>query len=88
MYFIKLQDKIISTLDLFEDAYVLLVSEDVTFDALKFELPIPKGMPLRVYRYKKDFFSVDDAFDRIYQLKSHTAILVRPDGHVAFMYRK
>lgn len=76
------KNSLISTVDLFETNYVLLAGENCDIESLN--LPIPQQWPLTTLVIGKDIFTLDQDFYAIYQLKKEQAILVRPDGHVAW----
>jgi 2-polyprenyl-6-methoxyphenol hydroxylase-like FAD-dependent oxidoreductase len=72
----------VSTLDLFGSGFVLLTGPDGSGwpEAAGSDL----GVPLRVYRIGTDLADVDGRFAEVYELKPATAVLVRPDGFVAW----
>jgi len=77
----------ISTLDLFEREFVLLIGSDgdqwkIAADELSQKLAIP----LKVYRVADggDLISPDNSWYDIYEITKKGAVLVRPDGHVAW----
>ncbi len=79
--------KNISTLDLFEKAYVLLIgSEGQIWQAAAQELVLTKSLPLKAYRIAKDgdLLDPENLWHEIYEISSTGAVLVRPDGHVAW----
>lgn len=76
------KNSLISTVDLFETNYVLLAGENCDIESLK--LPIPRKWPLTILVIGKDIFILDQDFYDCYQLTKKQAILVRPDGHVAW----
>lgn len=73
----------ISTIDLFEKNYVLLAGENCTVEKLK--LPIPEQYPLTTLIIGKDINTLNQDFYACYQLTKEQAILVRPDGHIAWI---
>lgn len=79
-------DRTISAIDLFEKNYVLLVGENCKIENLK--LPIPKDYPITILKLGKDLYSIDQDFYTSYQITKEQAILVRPDGHVAWISEK
>ncbi len=83
---IKMEGKILSTLDLFRDKFVLLLSPDCDVESLKSALPIPNLYPLVSYQLKKNFIDVNQDFVDLYQMEDYSAVLVRPDGHIAWRF--
>ena len=87
MQLIKKDGKSISTLDLFEKEFVLLIGQNSSYwqnmaDELSHILPFP----LKVYRVANDgnLIDQDNTWYNIYNLTDTGAVLVRPDGHVAW----
>ena len=79
--------KTISTLDLFEKDFVLLIgSEGEHWRSVASELNKTFPFPLIVYRVAVDGELVDsgNTWHRIYEITTQGAVLVRPDGHVAW----
>lgn len=79
--------KDISTLDLFEKEYVLLIGSDGhLWQAAANELALTKSLPLKGYRIAKDGDLIDpeNVWHEIYKITTTGAVLVRPDGHVAW----
>ncbi len=77
--------KTISTLDLFEKDYVLLVGADGhKWQAAANELAL--RLPLKNYRVAVDGDVIDpeNVWHKIYEITTTGAVLVRPDGHVAW----
>lgn len=77
----------ISTLDLFEIDYTLLVGADGhAWQAAANELALTKSLPLKNYRIAIDGDLIDpeNRWHEIYEITSTGAVLVRPDGHVAW----
>jgi putative polyketide hydroxylase len=78
--------KTISTLDLFETTFVLLLGGDAEMGRTIIEamhLPVP----LTCYRIAFDGDLqelIEGSWAKIYQIESTQAVLVRPDGHVAW----
>lgn len=79
--------KIISTLDLFEKEFVLLIGSDgrqwrIVADKLSKTLPFP----LNIYCIANDgdLTDPDNAWYETYEVTKTGAVLVRPDGHVAW----
>jgi putative polyketide hydroxylase len=80
-------EQVISTLDLFEKEFVLLIGADG--DQWKIaanELSRKLSFPLKVYKVAEDgdFISPDNTWYDIYEITTKGAVLVRPDGHVAW----
>ncbi|MDX1902314.1 MAG: FAD-dependent monooxygenase [Gammaproteobacteria bacterium] len=73
----------ISTIDLFEKNYVLLAGEDCIVEKLK--LPIPERYPKTILRVGKDLHILKQNFYDCYQLTKEQAVLIRPDGHIAWI---
>ncbi|WP_423062413.1 hypothetical protein [Candidiatus Paracoxiella cheracis] len=69
-------------LSLYQQNYVLLLSEKGTID--REALPIPQTYPLKIYRHKVDFDDINHDYIDNYNAKQFQAILVRPDGHIAW----
>ncbi|HSW93439.1 MAG TPA: FAD-dependent monooxygenase [Gammaproteobacteria bacterium] len=80
---ISYQNKKMSTLDLFEKNYVLLAGEACSVE--KLTLPISKKCPVTILRIGKDVQSLHQDFYACYQMTKEQAVLVRPDGHVAWI---
>lgn len=79
--------KRISTLDLFEKDFVLLVGSDG--DAWKnaaLQLAETLSFPLTVYKiaYDGDLIDTEGTWHDVYNISTTGAVLVRPDGHVAW----
>lgn len=78
-------NKAISTLDLFEKDYVLLIgSEGNAWQAAANELACM--MPLKNYRIARDGDLIDpeNMWHKVYEISTKGAVLIRPDGHVAW----
>jgi putative polyketide hydroxylase len=73
----------ISTIDLFEKNYVLLAGENCMVEKLKF--PIPEKYPKTTLVIGKDVHILNQDFYTCYQLTKEQAVLVRPDGHIAWI---
>lgn len=73
----------ISTIDLFEKNYVLLVGENCVVE--KLTLPIPKQYPVITMVIGKDVHALNQDFYACYQISKEQAVLVRPDGHIAWI---
>ena len=79
--------KTISTLDLFEKNFVLLIgSEGEHWRSVANELNQAFSFPLIVYKVATDGDLVDpeNIWHHIYEITTQGAVLVRPDGHVAW----
>ncbi|MBI5447904.1 MAG: FAD-dependent monooxygenase [Gammaproteobacteria bacterium] len=76
-------NRTISTIDLFERNYVLLAGENCIVEKLK--LPIPEQYPKTTLVIGKDLHILDSDYYACYQLTKEQAILVRPDGHIAWI---
>ena len=50
----------------------------------KEKLPIPDDFPVKRYRHGVDFEDVNNDFIKNYTMDTHQAVLVRPDGHIAW----
>jgi hypothetical protein len=77
--------KAISTLDLFEKAYVLLVGSDgYQWQTAANELAAT--LPLKNYRiaHNGDLIDPENVWHELYEITTTGAVLVRPDGHVAW----
>lgn len=77
----------ISTLDLFEREYVLLVGEKAyRWEEAGHELSKKMHIPLKCYRVANDGDLIDKENNWLnaYEISSAGAVLVRPDGHVAW----
>jgi putative polyketide hydroxylase len=80
-------DKTISTLDLFEKNYVLLVGSDGhAWQTEANELAVTQSLPLKNYRIGADGDLIDskNMWHKTYEITATGAVLVRPDGHVAW----
>jgi 2-polyprenyl-6-methoxyphenol hydroxylase-like FAD-dependent oxidoreductase len=76
-------NRTISTIDLFETNYVLLVGENCNIEKLK--LPIPEQYPKTILIINKDLHILNQDFYSCYQLTKEQAVLMRPDGHIAWI---
>ena len=75
--------KSISTLDLFENEYVLLAGSD----GRKWQLAANQlALPIKCYRIAADgdLTDPDNNWQKVYEITEAGAVLVRPDGHVAW----
>lgn len=79
---IILNGKTNSILTLYQKAYVLLLSENASIN--KEDLPIPAQYPVETYRHVKDFRDPNHDFIEYYNMDTYQAVLVRPDGHIAW----
>src|SRR3990167_7523215 len=80
-------EKKISTLDLFENEYVLLVgSEGRAWLSAANQLTEKSGFPIKSYHIASDgdLSDPENNFHKIYEISSTGTVLVRPDGHVAW----
>lgn len=80
-------NKTISTLDLFEKNYVLLVGSDAdAWQVAAHELAQKQSIPLISYRIANDgdLSDPENNWHKIYEITATGAVLVRPDGHVAW----
>ena len=77
-----------STLDLFDKSFVLLAgNDDQAWTQAALRIAEQKQIPLATYRVGQtaELQDIeDDAWRRIYGIESDGAVLVRPDGHVAW----
>jgi len=79
--------ELISTLDLFEKDFVLFIgSEGEPWRIIADELAQTLSLPLTVYRVASDGDLIDpkNIWHDTYQVTTQGAVLVRPDGHVAW----
>jgi len=76
-------NRTISTIDLFEKNYVLLAGENCNVEKLK--LPILEQYPKTTLIIGKDLQILNQDFYSCYQLTKEQAVLVRPDGHIAWI---
>ncbi|WP_423202505.1 hypothetical protein [Legionella brunensis] len=77
----------ISTLDLFEKNFVLLIgSKGEPWRIAASELAQTLSFPLIVYSVgaNGDLINPENTWHRIYEINSEGCVLVRPDGHVAW----
>jgi putative polyketide hydroxylase len=78
---------IISTLDLFEKEFVLLVGSDGhAWKTSAMEITKTLLYPLKIYRIAIDGDLIDtlNIWHTVYEITSTGAVLIRPDGHVAW----
>jgi putative polyketide hydroxylase len=80
---VSYNNRTISTIDLFETNYVLLAGENCRVEKLK--LPIPQQHPKTTLVISKDLHVLNQDFYSCYQLTKEQAVLVRPDGHIAWI---
>ncbi|MES2148346.1 MAG: FAD-dependent monooxygenase [Pseudomonadota bacterium] len=81
------QGKRISTLDLFHDAFVLL-SEDPAWIAAAEGMANCSGLPVRAFLVGAGAAALIDielTWRSVYGIAPHSAVLVRPDGYVAWI---
>jgi len=79
--------KTISTLDLFEKEFVLLLGSDgYEWQAAAEQLVKSILFPIKIYRVANhgDLIDVDNQWHQVYEITTTGAVLVRPDGHVAW----
>ena len=79
--------KTISTLDLFEKDFVLLIgSEGERWRTVTNELNQAFSFPLTVYKVASDgdLVDVENIWYQTYEITTKGAVLIRPDGHVAW----
>ncbi len=79
--------KVISTLDLFEKEYILLVGSDgQEWQKAINQLAATLLLPIKSYRVANDGDLIDskNIWHEIYETSLTGAVLVRPDGHVAW----
>jgi 2-polyprenyl-6-methoxyphenol hydroxylase-like FAD-dependent oxidoreductase len=76
-------NRTISTVDLFEKNYVLLAGENCKVEKLK--LPIPKEYLKTTLVIGNDLHLLNQDFYSCYQVTKEQAVLVRPDGHIAWI---
>ena len=80
-------NKIISTLDLFENEFILLIgSEGEPWRAAANELSEALVIPFTVYKIADDgdLIDLDNIWYDIYGITKNGAVMVRPDGHVSW----
>jgi 2-polyprenyl-6-methoxyphenol hydroxylase-like FAD-dependent oxidoreductase len=81
---VRLDGRPVSTLDLFEGTLTLLVGPAGSeWSAVAERLTLP--CPLRALRLGHDLPDPEQALARLYGVGDRGAVLVRPDGHVAWM---
>jgi putative polyketide hydroxylase len=80
---ISYNNRMISTIDLFETHYVLIAGEHCPLGKLK--PPIPEHYPITTLIIGKDLHILKQDFYTCYQLTKEQAILVRPDGYIAWI---
>ncbi len=87
-YVTLVQDgKTISTLDLFEKEYVLLVGSDgEAWKIAANELTKTLFLPLKIYKVANDgdLSDPENKWHAVYEMTATGAVLIRPDGHVAW----
>lgn len=79
--------KAISILDLFEKEYVLLIgNEGIAWQIAANELVSMQSLPLKYYRIGADgdLIDTENVWHKLYEITTTGAVLVRPDGHVAW----
>lgn len=83
---VSLNGNAISTLDLFSDEHVLILGVNANEQDVLANLPIPSSYPIKHYRVGDDLQVIDPNFLDLYGLSNHNAVLVRPDGHIAWVF--
>lgn len=77
--------KNISTLDLFEKDFVLLIGANgEPWQMAAYELSETLLFPLIIYKIGSDLIDPENTWHDIYNISTTGAVLVRPDGHVAW----
>lgn len=77
----------ISTLDLFEKEFVLLVGEKgQAWQQAAHQVSHETGLPIKTYRVAADgdLLDIENQWQTTYEIEASGAVLVRPDGHVAW----
>ena len=81
---VVVDDRRVSTLDLFEKRFCVLLGRKADENAWREAIPIYKDCPVDVYRLGDSIKGDDERFDELYELGDSGAVLVRPDGFVAW----
>ena len=79
---VLVQDRRISTLDLFGDRLTLLTGPDGARWRDQAAALAATGVPIVCYSATREFADPEGAFAETYGLGRHGAVLVRPDGYV------
>jgi putative polyketide hydroxylase len=84
----KHKGKLLSSLDLIGRDFVLLTGPDgAPWARAGMALAYQHGLPLTVYRVGSDLLDVDGAWERRYGVTAAGAVLLRPDGYLAWRAR-
>lgn len=84
----KHRGKLVSSLDLFGRDFVLLTGPDgAPWARAGMALAYQQGLPLSVYRVGSDLLDVDGKWEWRYGVTAAGAVLLRPDGYVAWRAR-
>jgi putative polyketide hydroxylase len=81
---VTVQDRRISTLDLFGDRLTLLTGPDGERWRIEAAALAEHGVPIVSYSVAREFADPDGTFAKAYGLGRDGAVLVRPDGYVAW----
>jgi putative polyketide hydroxylase len=81
---VTVQDRRVSTLDLFGDRLTLLTAPDGQRWRTEAAALAANGVPIVCYSVAREFADAEGAFDKAYGLGCEGAVLVRPDGYVAW----
>lgn len=73
------ENKLISSLDLFEKEFVLLIGSEG-----KLWLQAAMNLPVKTYSIGSDLIDINKSWYELYGVTASGAVLVRPDGHVAW----
>lgn len=74
----------VSTLDLFEKRFCVLLGRKADENTWWEAMPVYKNCPVDIYRLGDNIEGDDERFDKYYELGDTGAVLVRPDGFVAW----
>ena len=84
----KHKGKLVSSLDLIGRDFILLTGPDgAPWARAGMALAYQQGLPLTVYRVGSDLLDVDGAWEWRYGVTAAGAVLLRPDGYVAWRAR-
>jgi putative polyketide hydroxylase len=81
---VLVQDRQVSTLDLFGDRLTLLTGQDGERWRSEAAVLAANGVPIVSYSVAREFSDLDGGFAKAYGLGRDGAVLVRPDGYVAW----
>lgn len=84
---LRINNKLISTLDLFEKDFVLLIGSDgVKWQKAAEDLSRNLSFPLKIYKIESEnnLTSTNNIGFDAYEITNSGAVLVRPDGHVVW----